>query len=159
PRSRTCAAACRICRRSGGSSAIARRSRSIACSRRRSAITASARGSPVRSRSRPRSISGMALHTVRTLAALPPAALLSWLLPPLGGRIAWWVGWLDQPAARKLHTTATAMLGGAVVFVAAIATWLLLLGVVPHSTSRWEAWYLLAGAAVILGVGLWDDRM
>src|ERR1041385_8828815 len=101
----------------------------------------------------------MAPHTLRTLAALPLAALLSWLLAPLGVRVAWAVGCLDQPAARKLHTTSTAMLGGAVVFVAAIATWLLLLGVVPHSTSRWEAWYLLAGAAVILGVGLWDDRM
>src|SRR5262249_17251378 len=71
-----------------------------------------------------------------------------WLLAPLGVRVAWAVGWLDQPAARKLHTTATAMLGGAVVFVAAIATWLLLLGVGPHSTPRRGARYPLAGAAL-----------
>src|SRR5689334_6685526 len=94
-----------------------------------------------------------------TLAALPLGAALSWALTPAGVRVAWAVGWLDKPAARKLHTTATAMLGGAVVFVAALATWLLLLPAVPHSTTRWEAWYLLAGAAVILAVGLWDDRM
>src|SRR2546421_4820590 len=101
----------------------------------------------------------MATHPAMTLAALPLAALLSWLLAPLGIRLAWAVGWLDQPAARKHHTTPTAMLGGVVVFVAALAAWMLMLAVVPHSATRWEAWSLLAGAAVILAVGLWDDRM
>lgn len=90
--------------------------------------------------------------------AMAVAALLSWAVMPLGIRLAWAIGWLDQPAARKLHTDATAVLGGAVVFVCAVTAWGLTLSRVPHSPADWEAWYLLAGAALILLVGLWDDR-
>ncbi|MEQ1834704.1 MAG: hypothetical protein ABL977_16785, partial [Candidatus Eisenbacteria bacterium] len=90
--------------------------------------------------------------------ALAVAALFSYALMPLGIRLAWAVGWLDHPEARKLHTNATAVLGGAVVFVCAVAAWGLTLARMEHSPADWEAWYLLAGAAVILAVGLWDDR-
>ena len=92
------------------------------------------------------------------LLALALAALLSWLLMPLGIRLAWAVGWLDHPEARKLHTSATAVLGGAVVFAAAVIAWGLTLSRIPHSPADWEAWYLLSGAALTLAVGLWDDR-
>lgn len=92
------------------------------------------------------------------LLALAIAALLSWLLMPLGIRLAWGVGWLDRPQAHKLHTKATAVLGGAVVFVAAVIAWACWLARMPHSPADWEAWYLLVGAACILVVGLWDDR-
>ena len=92
------------------------------------------------------------------LLALALAALLCWLLVPLGIRLAWSVGWLDHPEARKLHTSATAVLGGAVVFVAAVIAWGFTLSRIPHSPADWEAWYLLAGAALTLGVGMWDDR-
>ena len=90
--------------------------------------------------------------------ALAVAAIFSYALMPLGIRLAWAVGWLDHPEARKLHTNATAVLGGAVVFVCAVAAWGLTLARMEHSPADWEAWYLLAGAAVILVVGLWDDR-
>ena len=93
------------------------------------------------------------------LLALAIAAPLSWLLMPLGIRFAWAVGWLDHPEARKLHTSATAVLGGAVVFVAAVAAWGVTLTRIPHSPADWEAWYLLAGAAIMLSLGLWDDRL
>jgi len=92
------------------------------------------------------------------LLALAVAALLSWLLMPLGIRLAWAIGWLDRPQAHKLHTSATAVLGGAVVFVAAVIAWGVWLARMPHSPADWEAWYLLVGAACILVVGLWDDR-
>ena len=94
------------------------------------------------------------------LVALGLAAALSWSLMPLGIRIAWAVGWLDQPEARKLHAHATAVLGGAVVFASAVIAWGLTLTLVrmPHSPLDWEAWYLLAGAALTLAIGLWDDR-
>jgi UDP-GlcNAc:undecaprenyl-phosphate GlcNAc-1-phosphate transferase len=92
------------------------------------------------------------------LIAFAIAAPLSWLLMPLGIRLAWAVGWLDHPEARKLHTNATAVLGGAVLFVAAVIAWGLTLSRMPHSPADWEAWYLLAGAALTLVVGLWDDR-
>ncbi len=92
------------------------------------------------------------------LIALAIAAPLSWLLMPLGIKLAWAVGWLDHPEARKLHTHATAVLGGAVLFAAAVIAWALTLSRMPHSPADWEAWYLLAGAALTLAVGLWDDR-
>jgi UDP-GlcNAc:undecaprenyl-phosphate GlcNAc-1-phosphate transferase len=92
------------------------------------------------------------------LVAFPVAALASGLLMPLGIRFAWAVGWLDHPEARKLHTSATPVLGGAVVFVAAVLAWAGTLQWITHSPADREAWYLLAGAAVTLGVGLWDDR-
>jgi UDP-GlcNAc:undecaprenyl-phosphate GlcNAc-1-phosphate transferase len=90
--------------------------------------------------------------------AMAVAALLSWAVMPLGIRLAWAVGWLDHPQARKLHTSATAVLGGAVVFLCAVVAWALTLSRMPHSPADWEAWYLLAGAALILAIGLWDDR-
>ncbi len=92
------------------------------------------------------------------LLALALAALLSWAVMPLGIRLAWAVGWLDHPEARKLHTSATPVLGGAIVFATAVAAWAVSLAFIPHSPADWQAWYLLVGAAGILAVGLWDDR-
>ncbi len=90
--------------------------------------------------------------------AMAVAAPLAWLVMPLGIRLAWAIGWLDHPEARKLHISATAVLGGAVVFVCAVAAWGVTLSRIPHSPADWEAWYLLAGAGLTLCVGLWDDR-
>jgi len=92
------------------------------------------------------------------LAALPLAAALAWLLVPLVIRFAVAIGFLDQPDPRKLHTTATPLLGGVGVFLAALATWGVAMQVMPHVAADWEAYYLLTGAAVALGVGVWDDR-
>lgn len=96
--------------------------------------------------------------TASPFLALALAAPIAWLLVPVGVRVAWAVGWLDQPAARKLHSSAMPVLGGAVVFVAAIAAWGLTLARIPHSDADWQAWYLLAGAFIMLVVGLVDDR-
>lgn len=90
-------------------------------------------------------------------AAFAAAAVLSLLLTPLGIRLAWVTGYLDHPEARKLHTSATALLGGAVVFGVALLVWLashLYLGRPADS----EATFLVAGAFLALGLGLWDDR-
>ena len=73
-------------------------------------------------------------------------------------RLAWAIGYLDHPEARKLHTAATALLGGAGVFVSALIAWGVLMRLIPHESARWEGYYLLAGAGVALGLGLWDDR-
>jgi UDP-GlcNAc:undecaprenyl-phosphate/decaprenyl-phosphate GlcNAc-1-phosphate transferase len=76
---------------------------------------------------------------------------------PLGVRLAWAVGYLDHPQARKLHTSATALLGGVVVFACALASWLLVHAMRGSGTER-EAAFLLCGAVVALVLGLWDDR-
>jgi len=92
------------------------------------------------------------------LAITFAAALgLSAVLTPVGIRVAWRIGYLDRPEARKLHTSATALLGGAVVFTAAFAAWL---GahLALHRPADSEASFLLGGALVALGLGLWDDR-
>ena len=90
------------------------------------------------------------------LAAFTLALVLSLLLTPLGVRLAWVSGYLDHPEARKLHTSATALLGGTVVFVSALLAWLISLG--GSSTPPRDVLCVLGGAAVILVVGLLDDR-
>jgi UDP-GlcNAc:undecaprenyl-phosphate GlcNAc-1-phosphate transferase len=92
------------------------------------------------------------------LAAFPIALVLSFALMPLFIRLAWAVGYLDHPEARKLHTAATPLLGGAAVFACTVVVWGVAMRVMPHAPADWEAYYLLAGAAVPLALGLWDDR-
>jgi len=91
-------------------------------------------------------------------SAFALAVLFSLVLTPLAVRLAWAVGWLDQPQARKLHTSATALLGGAAVTASALLGWWL--------ARRWSGAEfpalppaVLAGAALALGLGLWDDRV
>jgi UDP-GlcNAc:undecaprenyl-phosphate GlcNAc-1-phosphate transferase len=90
-------------------------------------------------------------------AIFPLAAALALVLTPLAIRLAWVVGFLDHPEARKLHTSATALLGGAAIFVAALGA--AFVGGIRHA-GRWEvdALALLGGGLVSLLVGLWDDR-
>jgi len=85
------------------------------------------------------------------------ALMLGLLLTPLGTRVAWAIGFLDHPEARKLHTSATALLGGAVVFASALLAWSAAQSL-QSSTAGREPLFLLGGALVALGVGLWDDR-
>jgi UDP-GlcNAc:undecaprenyl-phosphate GlcNAc-1-phosphate transferase len=85
------------------------------------------------------------------------SAGLSLLLTPLGIRLAWVIGYLDHPEARKLHTSATALLGGAVVFAVAFTVWLAA-HVLLHRPADSEATFLIGGALVALLLGLWDDR-
>lgn len=92
------------------------------------------------------------------LAALPVALLVSFAVMPLAVRLAWATGWLDHPEARKLHTSATALLGGATVFAVAFATWAVAMRLMPHAPEDWEGYYLLSGAAIAMALGLWDDR-
>ena len=85
------------------------------------------------------------------------ALVLSLVLTPVGTRAAWATGYLDHPEARKLHTTATALLGGAVVFVSALLAWSA--SVKSHAFGMTaEVPFLIGGAAVALGIGMWDDR-
>lgn len=87
---------------------------------------------------------------------------LSLLLTPFGTRMAWATGWLDHPEARKLHTSATALLGGAVVFVSALIAWLVVRRagwVMPVAVGTPEVPFIIAGLMLALGIGLWDDRL
>jgi UDP-GlcNAc:undecaprenyl-phosphate GlcNAc-1-phosphate transferase len=90
-------------------------------------------------------------------AAFGLALAISLVLTPAGIRLAWASGYLDHPEARKLHTSATALLGGTAVFVSGLATWGVL-HLVRHGSPAREALFLLAGALIVLLLGLWDDR-
>src|SRR5436190_14649046 len=90
-------------------------------------------------------------------AAFILSLLLALIATPLGIRFAWAVGYLDHPEARKLHTSATALLGGVVVFTCALAGWALALALTQRPAGG-EPAFLVAGASIALLLGLWDDR-
>ncbi len=92
------------------------------------------------------------------LAAFPLALVVALALTPLAVRLAWAVGYLDHPEARKLHTSATPLLGGAAVFTSALLAWVVGMPLMPHAPMDAAAYYMLSGAAVALALGLWDDR-
>jgi len=94
---------------------------------------------------------------VPLIAVAPVAIVLSLIITPIATRLAWALGYLDHPEARKLHTSATALLGGLGIFVAAVLT--ALAGGILH-LDRWPVreYPLLSGAMVALLIGLWDDR-
>jgi UDP-GlcNAc:undecaprenyl-phosphate/decaprenyl-phosphate GlcNAc-1-phosphate transferase len=91
------------------------------------------------------------------VAAFGLAFLISLALTPVGIRLAWATGYLDHPEARKLHTSATALLGGAAVFLSGLVAW-----AVFHPVRRGDpvhdVVFLLAGALIVFTLGLWDDR-
>ncbi len=90
-------------------------------------------------------------------SALALASLFALILTPLVARLARLTGYLDQPHARKLHTSATPLLGGvAVVLAAALGV-----GVASRLPGPGFAALppgVLAGGALALALGLWDDR-
>ncbi len=85
------------------------------------------------------------------------ALLFGLVLAPAGIRLAWATGYLDHPAARKLHTSATALLGGAVVLLAGLAAWGVL-RLAGRADPVSAAPGLLAGALIVFVLGLVDDR-
>jgi len=89
--------------------------------------------------------------------AFVSALLLALVLVPAAARVGWATGYLDHPEARKLHTSATPLLGGAAVFLAALIAWAAVQGAL-HRPADPRAIYLFAGALVALLLGLWDDR-
>ena len=86
------------------------------------------------------------------------ALILSLVLTPVGTRLAWATGYLDHPEARKLHTTATALLGGAVVFFCALVAWTTSLKAHTAFGPSSEGLFIVAGALMALLLGMWDDR-
>jgi UDP-GlcNAc:undecaprenyl-phosphate GlcNAc-1-phosphate transferase len=90
-------------------------------------------------------------------AAFLAALFAALILTPLARALAWRSGYLDQPAARKLHSSATALLGGVAVFAAAALGWLVARSWLPAGSTT-QALHLLGGAVLALAVGLWDDR-
>jgi len=85
------------------------------------------------------------------LGAFALALVVSWIVTPVAGRIAWRVGAIDTPRERGLHVFPTPRLGGMAVLAAVAAGGLVFLD--PTDETRG----ILAGAAVIAVVGAADD--
>ena len=94
---------------------------------------------------------------VEYAGAFALAALIASVVTPLSVRLAWAIGWLDHPEARKLHTSATALLGGAAVVLTAALAWTVLHVLRPEAFQPLPL-ALLAGFVLAIGLGLWDDR-
>lgn len=75
---------------------------------------------------------------------------------PLARRVALKIGFVDQPEARKFHKTSTPYLGGAVIWIACMLGVFALVTARVSSLSHLSPWAL--GTAVLLAVGLYDDR-
>lgn len=88
------------------------------------------------------------------LAILAGSLVLSLLLTPAVRRLAVNVGFVDQPATRKMHHTPVPLLGGVAVWVAALAA---LIAFTDRLNLPQLGWILLGGTIVAVG-GLVDDR-
>jgi UDP-GlcNAc:undecaprenyl-phosphate GlcNAc-1-phosphate transferase len=90
--------------------------------------------------------------------AVPLSGVTVALVSPWGRRFAWVVGAIDRPNDRKIHRRATPRLGGlsaAIAVVVCLALWFALDPTAPEQCRR--HWGLLAGAAIMLTIGLFDD--
>ncbi len=91
--------------------------------------------------------------------------LLPWVVAlvvtPLVIRWATTYGFLDHPDARKTHTRATPLLGGAAVLIASIVGVALAVPFIEPLREGFDGWGSMlglgAGALVLAGLGLYDD--
>lgn len=83
--------------------------------------------------------------------ALAGAAVLT----PVARKLSWHLGFLDQPAARKVHAKVTPLLGGAAVAAGMFLALAVAPGFPASSRPGPGTWLALSCALVL---GLWDDR-
>jgi len=79
------------------------------------------------------------------------AMLMGYLLTPVVRALAFKVGAMDVPDQRKVHRGVMPRMGGLAVYLAFVAAVLLFREITP------QVWGMLAGATVILLVGILDD--
>ncbi|MGB9624940.1 MAG: glycosyltransferase family 4 protein [Phycisphaerae bacterium] len=90
--------------------------------------------------------------------ALPMAAGTAAIVSPWGRRLAWRVGAIDHPDARKIHRHPTPRLGGlsaAVALLVCAGLWFAADPTASQHCLRCRG--LLPGAAIMLAIGLLDD--
>ncbi len=83
---------------------------------------------------------------------------LALVLTPLVRRLAHRAGVLDEPAARKIHTTSVPRVGGVAVVAALLLTIALERVLGRTAGVELDAWLpVLLGGALVFAVGVWDD--
>jgi len=83
--------------------------------------------------------------------------VLALLLTPLAKKFAYWVGAVDAPNYRKVHTRIMPRLGGLGIFIAFVGAYFVVSPALKEYDIR-AALGLLVGGAVIVLVGALDDR-
>lgn len=93
------------------------------------------------------------LYVISFVAALAMALLLT----PVVKRFAFWVGAVDQPNHRKVHTRIMPRLGGLAIFLAFVGALFILLPVLNEYNAN-AVGALLVGGSIIVLIGALDDR-
>ena len=86
------------------------------------------------------------------------ALTLTAISTPLIRRLAVWSGFVDMPAGRKLHHAPTPLLGGLAIAASAFIAFILLVTVLPISFWAPSVVGTILACAIIVIVGLVDDR-
>ena len=89
------------------------------------------------------------------------AFLLAFLLTFTVKAFCYKVGWLDKPAARRVHTKAVPRLGGVAIFLAFVIVSVLLYTPGPnlnaHANELTIYWLLIGAGALLVIVHAYDD--
>lgn len=85
------------------------------------------------------------------------ALLLSLVMTPFVKQFAGWVGAVDKPNARKVHTRIMPRLGGLAIFAAFVGGVLIVIPAIDSIKAE-AVWGLLIGGAIIVLTGALDDR-
>jgi UDP-GlcNAc:undecaprenyl-phosphate GlcNAc-1-phosphate transferase len=89
------------------------------------------------------------------------ACVFAYLLTFLIGAFCRKVGWLDRPAARRVHTKAVPRLGGVAIFMAFLVASLIFYNpgpnLNPHAHEFTIYWLLIAAGALMVIVHAYDD--
>jgi UDP-GlcNAc:undecaprenyl-phosphate GlcNAc-1-phosphate transferase len=94
----------------------------------------------------------MAVYMVIFFAALGIALVGT----PVAQRVAVRAGFVQNPSARRVHTSPAPLLGGAAIYLAFVVALLLANNRPPAEYTQLAG--ILVGATLLAVVGLWDDR-
>lgn len=96
----------------------------------------------------------MRIFVIIFLTALTIAAIST----PIIRRLAVRSGFVDMPAGRKLHQAPTPLLGGLAIAASALIAFILLVTILPISLLAPSVLATILASAIIVTVGLVDDR-
>jgi UDP-GlcNAc:undecaprenyl-phosphate/decaprenyl-phosphate GlcNAc-1-phosphate transferase len=88
------------------------------------------------------------------LFAFASALLITFALTPVARRLAVPLGFVDRPGPRKVHLTATPLMGGAAIYVGTVLATV----VFSDGTARGQVLAILSGTTLLLVVGMLDDK-
>ncbi len=89
--------------------------------------------------------------------AFAAALVIALVLTPAVKYFAVWVGAVDAPNHRKVHTRIMPRLGGLAIFIAFIAAFFMISPVLDNYKQN-AAWALVVGGSIVVLVGALDDR-